>query len=143
MKLTRRIPSAMLAPMFIVAGWDAAMRPKGKAGKASVVTEKVIGTLGIHAETEQLVRLNGSVQIAAGVMLVAGILPRVAAAALAGSLVPTTLAGHRFWAEEDPRDRAAQRIQFLKNLAMLGGLLLVVAGGEPGFVGRRLHAARA
>lgn len=139
MKLTRRIPSALLAPMFISGGWDAAIRPKGKVGKASVVTEDVIETLGLDAETEQLVRLNGSVQVVAGVMLAAGVLPRVAAAVLAGSLVPTTLAGHRFWAEEDPKDRAMQRIQFLKNLAMLGGLLLVVAGGEPGFVERHRH----
>ena len=122
--------------MFIAGGWDAAMRPKGKVGKASVVTEKVITNLGIDTDTEQLVRLNGSVQVAAGVMLAAGVLPRVAAATLAGSLVPTTLAGHRFWAEEDPQVRVAQRIQFLKNLAMFGGLLLVVVGGEPGFLAR-------
>jgi putative oxidoreductase len=140
MKLTRRIPSALLAPMFITAGWDAAIRPKGKAAKASVVTDKVIETLGVPADTEQLVRINGSVQVAAGAMLVAGILPRLAAATLAGSLVPTTLAGHRFWAEEDPQVRVAQRIQFLKNLAMLGGLLLVVVGGEPGFVERHRHS---
>jgi putative oxidoreductase len=141
MKLTRRIPSALLAPMFITGGWDAAVRPKGKAGKASVVTEKVIENLGVATDTEQLVRINGSVQVAAGVMLAAGILPRVAAATLAGSLVPTTLAGHRFWAEEDPQVRVAQRIQFLKNLAMFGGLLLVVAGAEPGFVERHRHSA--
>ncbi len=78
-------------------------------------------------------------QVTAGVMLAAGIVPRLAAAVLAGSLVPTTLAGHRFWAEEDARARATQRIQFLKNVAMLGGLLLVVAGGEPGFVERHRH----
>ena len=136
MKLTRRIPSTLLAPMFIVGGWDAAVRPQGKAAKASAVTEKVIGTLGLPAETDDLVRLNGAVQAGAGVMLAAGILPRLAAATLAGSLVPTTLAGHRFWAEEDPAVRVAQRIQFLKNVAMLGGLLLVVAGAEPGFVER-------
>jgi uncharacterized membrane protein YphA (DoxX/SURF4 family) len=45
-------------------------------------------------------------------------------------LVPTTLAGHRFWAEEDPQAKSMQRIQFLKNLAMFGGLLLVVSGSD-------------
>lgn len=127
MKLTRRVPSALLAPMFIVGGLDAARKPAGKAGKASAVTDRVIDTLGIDADTEQLVRLNGAVQVGAGAMLALGLLPRLAAAALAGSLVPTTLAGHRFWAEVDPQAKTAQRIQFLKNLAMLGGLLLVVA----------------
>ena len=44
---------------------------------------------------------------------------------MAASLIPTTLAGHRFWEETDPKSKAAQRIQFLKNIAMLGGLLLI------------------
>lgn len=141
MKLTRRIPAALLAPMFVVGGLDAVMRPHAKANKASVVTERVIDVTGVASDTDQLVRLNGAVQVGGGVMLAAGLLPRVAAATLAMSLVPTTLAGHRFWAEEDPQARAAQRIHFLKNLGMLGGLLLVVAGGEPGFVARHTHAA--
>jgi putative oxidoreductase len=136
MKLTRRIPSALLAPMFIVGGLDAARKPEAKAGRASAVTDKVIEAVGVDAETEQLVRLNGSVQVVGGVLLALGIVPRVAAAALAVSLVPTTLAGHAFWAEEDPQARSMQRTQFLKNLAMLGGLLLVVADGEPSFLER-------
>lgn len=48
---------------------------------------------------------------------------------LAGLLVPTTMAGHPFWNESDPPTRAQHRIQFLKNLAMVGRLLEVVAGG--------------
>ena len=40
-----------------------------------------------------------------------------------------TLAGHRFWGEEDPPARGEQTIQFLKNAAMMGGLLLVVEHG--------------
>jgi uncharacterized membrane protein YphA (DoxX/SURF4 family) len=136
MKLARRAASALLAPMFIAGGLDAVRRPEGKAGRASVVTDKVTETLGLDAETEQLVRLNGAVQLAGGVMLALGVLPRAAAVTLAASLVPTTLAGHRFWAETDPQARAVQRIQFFKNLAMLGGLVLVVAPSEPGFVER-------
>ena len=73
------------------------------------------------------VRINGAVQVVAGTMLAMNRLPRVAALMLAGSLIPTTLAGHRFWAEPDPSGRAAQRTQFLKNAAMLGGLLVVVS----------------
>jgi uncharacterized membrane protein YphA (DoxX/SURF4 family) len=52
--------------------------------------------------------------------------PRLAALALAGSLIPTTLAGHAFWKVDDPTARKLQRIQFHKNLAMIGGLLFAV-----------------
>jgi uncharacterized membrane protein YphA (DoxX/SURF4 family) len=58
-------------------------------------------------------------------MLAAGILPRLAALALATSLVPTTLAGHRFWEAEEPAEQSRQRTQFLKNCAIFGGLLVV------------------
>jgi hypothetical protein len=94
--------------------------------------------------TEQAVRLNGAIQLAAGTMLGLGWLPRLSALAIAGTLVPTTLAGHRFWEIEDPQERAQQRIHFLKNLTMLGGLLIAAAdtGGSPSLSWRRQHAAR-
>jgi putative oxidoreductase len=50
----------------------------------------------------------------------------LAALALACSMIPTTLAGHAFWNIEDPTGRKLQRIQFHKNMAMIGGLLLAV-----------------
>jgi uncharacterized membrane protein YphA (DoxX/SURF4 family) len=44
-------------------------------------------------------------------------------AAGGGALIPTTLAGHSYWTIEDPDVRKIQRIQFHKNLAMIGGLI--------------------
>jgi uncharacterized membrane protein YphA (DoxX/SURF4 family) len=63
------------------------------------------------------------VQVLAGTALALGLAPRLSALALAGSLVPTTLAGHAYWTIEDPAARKLQRIQFHKNLALIGGLL--------------------
>jgi uncharacterized membrane protein YphA (DoxX/SURF4 family) len=57
-------------------------------------------------------------------------MPRLAAVALAGSLIPTTLAGHRFWDESDPTQRSAQQIHFAKNLSILGGLILASVDTE-------------
>ena len=34
------------------------------------------------------------------------------------------MAGHRFWEEESPQTKAMQRTHFLKNLAILGGLIV-------------------
>jgi len=71
-------------------------------------------------------------------------MPRLSALALAASLAPTTYAGHPFWEERDRAARAAQRTQFLKNVSMMGGLLL--AGGDtegkPGVAWRAKRAAR-
>ena len=63
--------------------------------------------------------------------------------AIAATLVPTTVAGHPFWKEEDPAKRKMQRIQFLKNVAMMGGVLLaaVDTAGKPGLAWRAQNVA--
>lgn len=48
------------------------------------------------------------------------------AAALAAFLVPATLLAHRFWGIP-PQDRSRQLTQFLKNLAIIGGLVALAA----------------
>ena len=82
------------------------------------------------SSTEQLVRADGAAKVLGGVALGLGIFPRLAAAGLAASLVPTTLAGHRFWDETDPAQRKAQQLQFVKNVSILGGVLLVAFEGR-------------
>jgi uncharacterized membrane protein YphA (DoxX/SURF4 family) len=116
----------MLAPMFITGGLDAFRHPEGKAQKAAMVTKPVAEALGLPDDPVSFVKANGAVQIVGGALLGTGAYPRLAALLLAGSLVPTTIAGHHFWDLEDEKERAAQRTQFLKNVAMLGGLLLIV-----------------
>jgi len=135
----------MLASIFVVQGLDTFQHPEKVSAKAEPVVRPLADRFpAVPAQTEQAVRLNGAVQVAAGTMLGLGILPRLSALALAGTLVPTTLAGHRYWELEDPAERAQQRIHFLKNLTMLGGLLIAAAdtGGAPSLGWRRRQAAR-
>lgn len=75
-----------------------------------------------------LVYPAGLVEFAGGILLAVGYQARMAAALLAAFTVVATLLFHNFWAA--PADQALlQMVMFLKNLAMLGGLLLVVAHG--------------
>ena len=67
---------------------------------------------------------DAAAKVGAGVALATGKLPRTAALVLAGSLVPTTLAGHRFWEHEDPKERSNHRLHFLKNVALVGALVI-------------------
>src|ERR1700734_2444677 len=122
MALSRRIARPLLASIFVVGGWDAVLHPAGKAKKAEAVSEPLSESVGVDAE--MLVRINGGVQVAAGVLLSVGKFRRLAALALIGSIIPTTYAGHRFWEEEDEQTRRAQQIHFFKNLGLLGGLIL-------------------
>jgi putative oxidoreductase len=129
MSISSLVARPLLAGMFVYGGLDAFRNPSGKAPRAAKVTPAIADAVGIDADTEQLVKFNGAVQVAAGTTLALGIFPRVSAVALAVSLVPTTLAGHRFWEEADEAARAQQTVQFLKNAAMMGGLLMVVEHG--------------
>jgi putative oxidoreductase len=129
MSISSLVARPLLAGMFVYGGLDAFRNPAGKVPRAEKVAPDIAGLVGIDADTEQLVQFNGAVQVGAGITLALGIFPRVSALLLAGSLVPTTLAGHRFWEEEDDAAKAQQTIQFLKNAGLMGGLLLVLQHG--------------
>lgn len=112
---------------------------------AAPVTDKVgrqVPYLG-DTDTETLVRVNGGVQLGAGSLLALGRLPRLSALALAASTVPTTMAAHRFWELDDPAQRQQQQIHFLKNMSILGGLVIAAMDteGRPGLGWRARHSA--
>jgi putative oxidoreductase len=146
MDLVRMVARPMLGSMFVYGGLDSLRRPEPKTAKADTVVaplENTLGdSLGVAPPTATLVRVNGAVQVVAGLALAAGKLPRISSLALAVTLVPTTLAGHRFWEESDPAARAGQTIHFLKNVSMLGGLLIAAddTGGRPS-IPWRIHEA--
>jgi putative oxidoreductase len=126
-----RIASPLIASIFIRAGLDAALDPENKVKKAEKVTQPLAQRVSaLPDDTETLVRLNGVAQVVAGSMLSLGLWRRLAATVLIGSLIPTTLAGHRFWEELDEDARNAQMLQLLKNLGLLGGLLLVATNNS-------------
>jgi uncharacterized membrane protein YphA (DoxX/SURF4 family) len=110
---------------YAVLGYDAWREPGGRVAQASETLAALRNVLPIPDDDEAVVRANGGAQAAAGALLALGIMPRLSATVLAGSMVPTSLAGHAFWKIDDPVMRKTQRVQFLKNLAMIGGLLAV------------------
>ncbi|WP_155807378.1 DoxX family protein [Brevibacterium sp. VCM10] len=120
----------LTAPIFITGGLSAVKDPAGKAAMAESTLDSIREYVpGLPDDNELLVRINGGVQILAGATLLLGIKPRLSALALAGSLIPTTLAGHSFW-EMEGGDAKAHQTQFSKNLAALGGLLLIAGDSD-------------
>ena len=142
--LTHRLARPMLAGIFVAGGADAFLHPETKAPKAEAVAPAIAEKVGLPTDTETLVRINGAVMVAGGVLLATGRLPRLASLAVLGALVPTTVAGHAFWTESDGAVKQQQRTQFLKNLAMGGGLLLAATDtdGRPSLGWRARRAAR-
>lgn len=130
MTTTRR----MLAPLrpaariltgstYALLGFDALRAPGARVDQAAPVLAAIRTVAPLPPDDELVVRANAAAQVLGGTLLALGRAPRLSALILAGSLIPTTLAGHAYWTLEDPAARKLQRIQFHKNLAMIGGLL--------------------
>jgi uncharacterized membrane protein YphA (DoxX/SURF4 family) len=139
----------MLSTMFVYGGVNQirnagilAERSRPVTGK---ITELVNGTgLPIKIDDAMLVRADGVLKTLAGLALATGRQPRIAALALAVSLGPTSVGGHRFWEETDPAAKTNQTVHFLKNVSLMGGLLLasVDTAGKPSVAWRARRQAK-
>jgi putative oxidoreductase len=121
----RSVARVLTGSTYALLGADAWRTPGGRVDQAGPTLAVLRRWAPLPEDDETLVRANAVVQTVAGSLLATGTAPRLSALALVGSMVPTTWAGHAYWQVEDPDARKAQRIQFHKNMAMIGGLLLV------------------
>lgn len=146
MKPVRTAARAMLATIFVVSGVRVLIAPGSRLDAARRVTDRVGPLLEkvdprIPTDAATLVRAKAATDVVAGLALASGHFTRPAAAVLAVNLVPTTFAGHPFWTLPKP-EREPQLTHFLKNLGLLGGLLLAAADtqGKPNLRYRTTHA---
>lgn len=151
MTVTRLLARPMLASMFVVGGINSLKNATALGPAAQPVTDKVVPLLQkavpqapIPTDPVTLVRLTAVANIVAGASLATGRAPRLSSAVLAASLVPTTMAAHRFWEESDAEAKGNQKVHFFKNVSMMGGLLLagVDTEGKPGLAWRARRAAK-
>jgi putative oxidoreductase len=148
--LVRRIARPLLASTFVYGGIDTLRNPQPRVQGAKPVVDQITAKadeqlpVQVPRDVEQWVKIDAGVKVGAGALFALGKLPRLSALALAVSIVPTTLAGHRFWEHDDPQQKAGQTIHFLKNLGLLGGLLIAAVDteGRPSVGYRARRAAR-
>jgi uncharacterized membrane protein YphA (DoxX/SURF4 family) len=74
---------------------------------------------------------SGVLLLLGGLSLVLGVKPKLGILCLALFLLPVTFTMHNYWADKDPQARQMNEIQFHKNLALLGGALMLLAIAEP------------
>jgi len=71
------------------------------------------------------VPLSGVLSIAGGLSILLGYRAKLGAWLIVLFLVPVTVMMHKFWLVQDPMMAQIQMILFMKNVAMLGGALLI------------------
>lgn len=148
MKPVRALAHALLSATFISGAASTLVRPGPAAERAKWLSERLTARLGgiapwLPTGPAAVARANAAVQLGAAVLLASGRAPRLAAAVLAGSLVPGTVARHPFRRTADPTERGDQTQRFLTDLGLLGGLVLVMVDtqGRPGLRWRAEKAA--
>ncbi|MEP9383732.1 DoxX family protein [Nocardioides sp. KR10-350] len=149
MTLSRLIARPLMSSIFVVGPINALKNAEAHAKKAEPITGPLVQAaqkagVPVQHDPKTMVRINAGVQLLGAVGLITGKFPRLSSALLAGSLVPTTLAGHRFWEESDPAAKKMQQIQFAKNLSLIGGLIIAAGDteGKPGLAWRARRAAK-
>jgi uncharacterized membrane protein YphA (DoxX/SURF4 family) len=145
MPVLRRIARPLLASIQVYGGLNALRNVGYHAQQAEPVVSRIADVLPerMPRDVATLVRIDAAIKIGAGVMLGLGRSPRLAAAVLAAGTVPTTIAGHPFWQEDDKAAKANQKAHFVKNLSILGGLLIAAGdtAGRPSLGWRARKAA--
>ena len=75
--------------------------------------------------TSIAVPLAGVIAILGGLSVLLGYHARIGAWLIVLFLVPVTLMMHKFWGISDPAAAQMQMVNFMKNISMLGGALIV------------------
>lgn len=114
---------AGIGKLFGLSGFTAMLASKG------VPYPDLLAVLGVAAE------------VLGPIALILGVAPRLTALLLVAFTLVASLISHAFWTFA-PEAQAAQQTQFLKNVAVIGGLLFYFASGPgafslPNFLGSR------
>ena len=76
------------------------------------------------------IAISAVIEIAAALMIIVGYKARLGAAALFLWMIPVSFMMHAFWGITDQTWNQIHMIMFMKNLAMMGGMLFIMAYGS-------------
>jgi putative oxidoreductase len=117
------IDALLLGAIFVMSGYG---KLTGLDGFAAMLANQGVPMAPVVAV------LAAAVEFSGGLFIVLGFQARLGALVLVAFTVAATLIAHRFW-DFDGAAYNAQQIQFSKNLSIIGGLLLLIAGGSGRF----------
>jgi putative oxidoreductase len=109
----------LLGSIFVLSGFQKLM---GFSGLVTSIAGKGLPL------PEVLAVVTIAIELGAGLLLVAGWKARWAALLIFLFIIPVSLTFHNFWTMEGAQ-AAMNKVQFLKNVSIMGGMLLVAAFG--------------
>lgn len=110
----------ILALIFLTSGLG---KIGGFEGTAAYMTSKGIPLANIALVLTIIIEVGGAA------MIILGFKARIGAAALFLWMIPVNIMMHNFWAVPEAA-KPVQMIMFMKNLSMMGAMLLIMAFGS-------------
>src|SRR3989344_8710498 len=107
---------------FLLQAWNHFMHIDGLTGYAA--------SKGVPSP-RAAVFVGGVLLMLGGLGVILGIAPEASLALLIIFLVPVSFKMHAFWKDADPNARMMERVQFMKNMALVGALLMLYAISVP------------
>jgi putative oxidoreductase len=80
---------------------------------------------------EVAVKASGLALILGGTSILLGVKPKLGTAAVLGFLAGVSPVMHDFWNLDDPQKKQGEMVNFIKNMALLGGALALMGVEEP------------
>ena len=75
--------------------------------------------------------LSGLLIIVGGLSIVTGVQPMLGVVCIAAFLIPVSFLMHTFWSDTDPQAALNNRVNFQKNIALLGAGLALLMVSQP------------
>jgi putative oxidoreductase len=115
---TRRLARPLLAAPFVLDGVAALRSPASH--------EQDVRDAGLP-EPEKVVQAASAAKVVAGFLLATGRFSRVSSLVLVGAAGANAAVHHPFWKQTDPARKTEVRLQFVRDLGLLGGALVAAA----------------
>jgi len=77
------------------------------------------------------VAVTGTMLVLGGLSILMGVFPVVGVILLAAFLIPVSFTMHNFWKIQDPQQKMIEMVNFLKNMALLGSVLMFLSIPQP------------
>lgn len=147
MSIVRLLARPLLATGFIAAGVDR-LRDSDQTALQLRPTLDRVGSLvpsaaAVTGNPQLVAKVLGATQVGAGSLLALGKLPRLSGLLLTGTAVLNAVVEYKNAETDTSDERKARRAALLKNLSLIGAVLLVVVdtNGRPGLAWRAGHLA--
>lgn len=127
----RHLARPLLASWFVYSGVQATLAPQVRAAQIAPDLDPLLADMGIsEISAEDVVKAHGAATAAAGVSLALSRTPRTSALVLAALHGGTLGLDRPFWKETDPALRREGIESLVKNVALLGGVLIAATAGH-------------